>query len=29
MKYDCSFVKEGKCFRYPAATIIIEDGYVL
>lgn len=29
MEYDCSFVKEDKWFRYRAAAIIIEDGYVL
>jgi len=29
MEYDCGFEKEDKWFRYRAAAIIIEDGYVL
>ena len=29
MEYDCGFTKENKWFRYRAAAIIIEDGYVL
>ncbi len=29
MEYDCGFTKENKWFRYRAAAIIVEDGYVL
>ena len=29
MEYDCGFTRENKWFRYRAASIIIEDGYVL
>lgn len=29
MEYDCGFTRENKWFRYRAAAIIIEDGYVL
>lgn len=29
MEYDCGFTKEDKWFRYRAAAIIIEEGYVL
>ena len=29
MELDCGFTKENKWFRYRAAAIIVEDGYVL
>lgn len=29
MEYDCGFTRENKWFRYRAAAIIIEYGYVL
>lgn len=29
MEYDCGIIKDNKWFRYRAAAIIIEDGYVL
>lgn len=29
MEYDCGFQKENKWFRYRAAAIIVEEGYVL
>lgn len=29
MDFDCGFIRENKWFRYRAAAIIIEDGYVL
>lgn len=29
MEYNCGFTREDKWFRYRAAAIIIEDGYVL
>lgn len=29
MNYDCGFTKENNWFRYRAAAIIIEEGYVL
>ncbi|HCW53124.1 MAG TPA: NUDIX hydrolase [Clostridium sp.] len=29
MEYDCGFTKDDKWFRYRAAAIIIENGYVL
>lgn len=29
MEIDCGFTKENKWFRYRAAAIIVEDGYVL
>lgn len=29
MEYDCGFTRENKWFRYRAAAIIIEEGYVL
>lgn len=29
MEYDCGFIREDKWFRYRAAEIIIENGYVL
>lgn len=29
MEFDCGFIRENKWFRYRAAAIIIEDGYVL
>lgn len=29
MEYNCGFTKENKWFRYRAAAIIVEDGYVL
>ena len=29
MKYDIGFTKDNKWFRYRAAAIIVEDGYVL
>ena len=29
MEYDAGFTKDNKWFRYRAAAIIVEDGYVL
>ena len=29
MEYNCGFTKDNKWFRYRAAAIIVEDGYVL
>ena len=29
MEYDCGFTKDNKWFRYRAAAIIVEDGFVL
>ena len=29
MEYDCGFTREDRWFRYRAAAIIIENGYVL
>lgn len=29
MQYDCGFTKENNWFRYRAAAVIVEDGYVL
>lgn len=29
MEYDCGFTRDNEWFRYKAAAIIIEDGYVL
>lgn len=29
MEYDCGFTKDNRWFRYRAAAIIVEDGYVL